>query len=247
MSGWDPAQHPRVPAGTATGGRFTDDGGIYFSGSGSSRGIAVSDAEVRDFTEQHLGRRMSRGDVARAAGALPGNTVEIVLGSGDRIGVEIEIHNPDPDDPHPIGTAFRSVYPDHVDNDGINIAERYQGRGIGLQIFSSQVEAAAKLGFSKIRTQAIGEPSPVRGDRSNGSWTWARMGYDGPIPNAGRGPQGERTIHELMSTPAGTAWWKANYGAFSGTFDLRPGSTSMRVLSEYRRLKEAELATRRRR
>lgn len=118
-------------------------------------------------------------------------------------------------------------------NSTFMVAPEYQGKGIGMQMLGRQVETAAKLGVSSIGTHA-GKSSLM-----NGYYTWPRLGYDAPIPSsvAGKLPldlAGARMVSDLMTTPRGRDWWKANGTDLDVEFDVRPGSLGRRVLDTYR-------------
>jgi hypothetical protein len=79
----------------------------------------------------------------------------------------------------------------------------------------------------------------------NGYYTWPRLGYDQSIrkPNgqpyyhlqeaAERFPEA-KSVQDILSTPEGREWWKANGQELTDTrFDLTPGSRSMQILDAY--------------
>jgi hypothetical protein len=114
-----------------------------------------------------------------------------------------------------------------------------RGWGMGTQIFHRQVEQASQFGFKSIETYADGNP----GDRQsvNGYYTWARLGYDADLSDLDSRvfdevgdyfPEAER-ISDLMKTAEGRSFWKSNGGRFKGTFDLKEGSQSRKVLDDY--------------
>lgn len=100
-------------------------------------------------------------------------------------------------------------------------------KGLGLEIFSRQVRAAANADIKKIETTA------ARSESMNGYYTWARFGYDGDLPPTLRAKTGYKKISELMATEAGRALWKAEGKTTDMEFDLTPGSYSMQTLERY--------------
>jgi len=124
-----------------------------------------------------------------------------------------------------------------------------QGTGLGLKTFSSQVDAAKGLGFSKIDTTAIGEGSHYSKSAYSGYYAWARMGYDEELRNSIGQELGKdhpvlkdmkerfphaKTILDIMETEEGRDWWKVYGRGFVGSFDLSEGSRSMKVLEAYK-------------
>jgi GNAT superfamily N-acetyltransferase len=257
---WEEGLHPREPSGSKAGGRFTFSV-MFPKASQTENEEQMTDDEVRAFTRQHFGRELSRLQVAQLAGAFEGTSVEMSP-SKDTIEVWVNLFDDqDQRDPRPIGQAHRTIHADRIDNEHFNVEPGFQKRGYGLRLFAQQVDEAAELGYQSMQTQAVGSSRDASSNATRGWWAWARMGYDaplseiwfpkfhGPVSMHPRGapvlgPRGERTVHELMATPEGAEWWRANGEGFSGTFDLRPGSVSMRMFNEYRRLKEAERGTR---
>jgi len=106
--------------------------------------------------------------------------------------------------------------------------------GFVLRLFARQVEAATRYGYARILTYAAGKPD----GHMNGYYTWPRLGYNGAfsaeektrLPNTFRSA---RTVQDIMATPEGRQWWKANGWAKELIFDLRPGSRSHQVLMKY--------------
>jgi GNAT superfamily N-acetyltransferase len=240
---WDESKHPRVPEGTATGGQFASAGGFYFPRTDTRNRPSLTEAHVRAITRKHFGREMGRDDIAAASGGIPGAEVNFkVSPEGDAIGVSFVVRRDGPyagQDDQTAAAGFRWVMPGKIENSSFTVREPFRGKGLGLEIFEAQVNAAARLGFKEIVTDAVGDSVPgSRDGGGNGAWTWARFGYNGSV--SGATPNGERTLHELMSTPQGTEWWRQNRAAFTGTFDLREGSTSRRVLTEYSRAKKGK-------
>lgn len=105
--------------------------------------------------------------------------------------------------------------------------------GIGAKIFARQVKKASKLGYTRIVTDAAGR----KGSNYNGYYTWARFGYNSrlgthkyslPAPY-----NTAKTIQGVMRMKGGREAWKEHGGMFYGTFDLRKGSKSRKILSAY--------------
>lgn len=115
--------------------------------------------------------------------------------------------------------------------------------GLGTRIFASQVQEAAAQGFKTIVTYAAGD---ARQAGWNGYYTWPRLGYDALLQpwEASRLPpnlRGATTVLDVMATPEGRAWWKANGAGREMTFDLRPGSRSRKTLDAYLAEKNIQL------
>lgn len=231
-------QHPRHPAGSSKGGEFASKAGSGFNyPSPKESGVydSLDDAGVRALTKERLHKELSRDELASIAGAQPGSRVVIAPDDGiDGLTVMVTIMG---DDGFPIGDMTRGFSYRTVRNEEIELKKGFRGKGIGLKIFSQQVEQATKHGFHSIEAHAVGYPGDAAKEYGrNGYNTWAQFGFDGVIDH-GYGPNGEKTVHEVMMAPGGRAWWRANGSAFMGTFSLSEGSTSRRVFDEYKRLK----------
>ena len=193
-------------------------------GDSSASGIDIT---VEGDISKIVGKGMTPEMIAKACGATPGAKVEIIAGNYRSKSMSVHIEHPDYE-------ASRII------RDGEMIENEYfetkqKGKGLGTEIFASQVKAAADAGFEEIMTLAAGEP----GDDLNGYYTWARLGYDAPLPKGASSasaqvqwPEVER-VSDMMKTPERRAWWKANGGSFIGTFDLKKNSQSRKVLDAY--------------
>lgn len=121
-------------------------------------------------------------------------------------------------------------------------------KGKGAETFATQVQALQALGVSRIETLAAGSGghfsrgAPAWEGRFNGYYTWARLGYDGDVPERTLGalPPGLKarlgdrpTVQGLLALPGGLEAWKEYGDEFEGTFDLTPGSNSVRALEAY--------------
>jgi GNAT superfamily N-acetyltransferase len=205
-----------------------------------------TDADAaRDTLRKIVGRDVTDRDFASLVGApdgssvsvyadpFPGNEKVIVLVSGDGFRATRTIRQ------SADGLAV-------INNVSIDVEESHQSKGIGRQIFGRQVEQAARLGVTEIRTDAAradGEGAMI------GYKVWPRFGYDGPIPDAIRDRlpepmRGAERLSDLMRTPEGRSWWDENGTTVSLTFDLSPGSLSRSIWETYLR---AKMVTRRRR
>lgn len=113
-----------------------------------------------------------------------------------------------------------------------------QGKGFGSKMFASLVKNASGLGVSEIRgdlsrtTAAEAKEHGIR--QENGYYSWPRFGFDGSVKGLG---DKSMKVSELMKTDSGRKWWKENGTTFSGVFDLKPGSTSMKAWEAYRKAK----------
>ena len=126
-----------------------------------------------------------------------------------------------------------------INNEGMEVSESKRGSGIGASIFHSQVQAASADGYKAIYTTASGRS----GQKANGYYTWARLGYDADIDGPGSflsgtvkeyaKENGFRRVSDFMRTPEHREWWKENASTFGGKFDLSEGSQSRKVLDAY--------------
>lgn len=114
----------------------------------------------------------------------------------------------------------------YIKNDFLEVFP--SGSGVGTEIFARQIREAERLGVSKIKTEAVRTPA------LNGYYTWARLGYDGPVPYELKEKfPGVERVSEIVSTPEGLARWKEVGDSFSGDFDVKKGSYSRNVLERY--------------
>lgn len=125
-------------------------------------------------------------------------------------------------------------------NEFFGISERSKFKGQGAALFARQAAALQAAGVSRIVTTAAGSFNNQFG--FNGYYTWARMGYDGAVPHGtwDNLPQGmrakmgaSRSVQDLMALPGGKEAWKQHGATFKGTFSLRHGSRSQKVLAAY--------------
>lgn len=160
-------------------------------------------------------------DLEDLVGLLPGGKIEVSK-SADRVNIRVQ---------HPKYTASRTIKGDVIKNNRFFVKKDYQGRGIGLEVFSNQVEAARRFGFRKIELTA------GKGDGMNGYYTWARMGFDAELEYVPKEFPKAKRVSDLMKTERGRDWWLKNGEQIDMDFDLEDDSISMKVLNRYRRSK----------
>ncbi len=148
------------------------------------------------------------------------------------------------------GKSTRTIERDPENEGGVLLtAESFdvnadaRGGGLGVDALTRLVEAAERLGVSRVATFA------ARGPNWNGYYTWPRLGYDGPVPwdiirLRGQIPfvippefADAKSVQDLIERPGGLDWWKAHGQSANLTFDVRAGSDSRAVLAAYRRAK----------
>lgn len=182
-------------------------------------------------------------ELASLSGATEGNARFIRHQGG---GVHIEV-NRSGDPVHMQRTVYRkfgaNAAPEGdlvMHNDLFRVQQGGQGKG--LEVFSNQVTNLLEHGFDRIETLAAGDYHRSQGpeaSRWNGYATWAKFGYDGPVPGATRLRlpeqfQGAKTVQELRAMPGGEEAWMEHGSTFDATFDLKPGSKSLEILNQYR-------------
>lgn len=191
---------------------------------------AKADARVSEMFAGPEGKQ----NLARIAGAQNGARVSIRPGFVDgSVGVSIE---------HPDAVNWvRSV---HANSDGTLTVEnqlfflkpRAQGSGFGLKAFGQQVRDGFASGVRAIHTCA--GKGGKGGEKMNGYYTWARMGYDADLEGDFRRKlppalAGAKRVSDLMATPEGRKHWNDRGYMTSMTFDLSPGSKSIETHNEY--------------
>jgi GNAT superfamily N-acetyltransferase len=221
-----------------------------------------SQDDVAAAVERLFGRRLTNDELAGLVGAPKGSFVTIT-GNAQVGGLSISLRSPtwDPLNPYKFDGygGERNLYADDngklvMGNMSFSIDDESQRQGLGAQIFADQAQTLSDLGVSRIETFASGGGPGVLGqlaDGTNGYYTWPRFGYLGSLPSESRAalrasavvgdvPKAwgnYRTVQQLMRTPEGRAWWMAYGTSLDLTFDLTPGSLSMRVLDAYLREK----------
>lgn len=174
--------------------------------------------------------------IAEMAGAPDGATVDI-MSAGDHFMMRVQDKN--------YGIVADRVVRLNADgkpeiyNMYLKISKG--GEGTGTRMLMRQVDAARKRGVGTISCEAAGSADSKV---FNGYYSWAKLGYDGDIPDvqrwmirAGDGPVGvSRTstkIHQLMQTKEGRAWWKENGSDWEAVFKTHSKARSYQILKEY--------------
>ncbi len=212
--------------------------GNQWTGKGYSfvEGNTVPDAFLQNWTKPRFGAPLTRDRVAELAGASEGSEVEIEI-LGDKLAVTVRYPDYAADSYRILDLRNRVIQ-----NEEFNVSAKLQGQGVGLAMFSQQVEAGRAMGFKRIESYAAGQPDDYLQNTGkagvSGYYAWARLGYDAEV----EGPSGKVRLNQLMTQPGGASWWRTHGRGFQGTFDLSPDSTSMRVFREYQRLKRQKEA-----
>jgi hypothetical protein len=186
---------------------------------------------------------LSNEDIVEATGAQPNLdlVVKVQEVTEDRIFVTVS---------HPeakVGMERSFVrYHDGIrlENDLFKIYdEKMRGKGLGWSAFSQQVDTAQRLGFTEIKTHAVGADETGW----NGYITWAKFGYNTELSENIRDSFANDTgrevedLHDLMRTPEGREWWEKKGEEFWGTFDLTGQSDdgkSLKAFNAYRNYKD---------
>ena len=115
-----------------------------------------------------------------------------------------------------------------------------RGKGTGAGIFANQAKFMSDAGFHHVNlfaARGVGD-----GTRYNGFHVWPRFGFDASVQQIvhpelrkliARDWPHVSTIQQLIHEPGGLQWWEKNGNSMPMSFDLRPGSESMRALGEY--------------
>ena len=106
-------------------------------------------------------------------------------------------------------------------------------------MFAHQAYAAQALGLTEIGLCAGAGPD-ANGNALNGTYTWARCGFDAPLKlivsdffSRPTSLKGVRTVQEVMRSDEGRDWWRNRHIRCEMAFDLRVGSLSWQVLQAY--------------
>lgn len=179
-----------------------------------------------------MGRDLTDKDIANLVAAPHGAKIQVVSAGAVQGGFSIKIRAKGL-------TAVRYIKRDEdgsfiCKNGSIELDKNQQGKGLGSSIFTTQVKNLSESGFKAIRCTA------ERDDEMgwNGYYTWARLGYDGAIPERVLNklpPElaGTKRVQELMGKPGGKEWWKKNGDSFAAEFDLAKDSRSMQIMNAY--------------
>lgn len=228
-----------MPKGDGGGGAGGSGSGGASVASGETFGASKARVTHHDYEKKEvdgavkdvMGKNANIQDVASMVGAPDDASVNIsVADVGGKKELNVTVRG---DGYHAERIIKKNLAGDLVvKNEWFEVDEDMQGQGIGTKVFGRQVEQATKLGASRIETLAAGDKT----DTLNGYYTWARLGYDAPIPsdmNLPKSLSGANDISDLMKTPEGAKFWKENGSTIDMEFNLKPGSTSQRAFDKY--------------
>lgn len=104
----------------------------------------------------------------------------------------------------------------------------------GARALARMVAAYKNYGIKRIEAEA------ARGGDYNmvGYYVWPRLGFDAPLEaydmaSAPRALRKASSLHALFRLPGGRKYWRKHGWTIDASFDLTPGSRSMRRLEEY--------------
>jgi hypothetical protein len=133
----------------------------------------------------------------------------------------------------------------HIDKEGTGKDARPVNPALprGADLLANQIRALQKLGVDRIRTYAAGNrDSAAVEDGYVGYKVWPKLGYDAQIsdrtlrklpPELKEQMGDSKSILDLYKTQAGQTWWAEHGHGLNATFDLTPGSRSMKTLEAY--------------
>ena len=179
-----------------------------------------------------FGKELAAWQYAGLAGAPDDAAVEVGTLNGKLC---IELSDPSTHGYRGIFLAYHAGEKLVLVNDGFHIHRKsMQRKGLGLRIFSRQVENAGLLGVDRIETTA------GRRGGENGYYTWPRFGFDAPLPrkimaNLPLGLEHARTVLDLMEDEKGRLWWKEQGVTIKVVFDLAERSRCRAVFRKYLR------------
>lgn len=195
--------------------------------------------EARPYAERLYGE--AGGDGVVTTLRPPNGTQVHVLPGYAGSGLQVYLYHPDVD------SWSRTIFPQMdgtlmVSNNLFFLKPGARGSGMGTKAFTDQVQGMVAEGGTTIRTTA--GKGGRGGEKMNGYYTWARLGYDAELSAAARrglppGLEDATTVQDLMATPEGAAWWRRNGYMTQMEFDTRPESRSIAVLNGYLRSKGA--------
>ncbi len=197
---------------------------------------AKLNGDAKERLKELFGKDVSNADLAWAVGAL--DNAELKVWEMSDNGVYVVIEHPE------IESQERYIW---LSNGKLELENAYFEKSknakpsIGVRSFSREVIGAQKLGITKIKTYAAGDPTETR---YNGYYTWPRLGYNQTIPDAiqQKLPDNLKAsdLLELFAKPGGPEWWKENGKGLNMEFDLTSGSRSEQALLQYLRQKDAK-------
>jgi GNAT superfamily N-acetyltransferase len=196
---------------------------------------AIPSAEVETVSDI-LGHDVDRPVMARLAGAIPGSKV-IAYDIGGPIALVCNALAGEP----PAWESSAVLFPGHplrLHLGIVRVASGERGSGLGTQILSTIISEAAKQGIHHVTLTADGRGDGTLEKREvSGYYTWARLGFDGPVAFS-EGPfQHVSSLHELLDLPGGREYWYRQGSKYQGIFDLREGSRSRAILRAYAQAK----------
>ena len=183
--------------------------------------------------------------IAMLAGALEGQHVKIVDNgfglSGDGDGVQL------------VTTGGRGglLEVNLYDGGTMEFAREFppedsQGQGEGTRIFATIVTGARAAGYTNIKMHCIGDYNTANKsgkDRSSGYIVRVKQGGDAALSHVKfrygardeieRLFPGAQTIGDIVNKPGGMDWFYKNGGEWTGGFDTRDGSYSMKRFGSY--------------
>ncbi len=182
-----------------------------------------------------FGRDLENHEFAALVGALPGSRTNVYAAGRD-----ITFQTTGPGGSYMNQRRIRKRNGDLImDNEVFEVVTDHRGQGIGTRVFARQVDTARALGIKEITTLAEGN---IATSRSNGYYTWPRLGYnfepsiseDNLFRTRISDEWGrDMSLHELFDQPGGAEWWKQNGGALDLVFDPAQGSPHSQRLNAY--------------
>ncbi|HKX31491.1 MAG TPA: minor capsid protein [Blastocatellia bacterium] len=229
----EPRLEPEAALSNPQDNPITGPGSLEAYANSAPKGIELKmKADARAGLKKMFGREIADEELAWAVGALDGAQVQAYEMGDGSILVTIE-HQEIDDQERYIAQEKGQV----IIKNAYFRAAKGAPKGVGVRSFAREVIGAQRLGVAKIKTYAAGEGPTDQ--RFNGYYTWARFGYNAPLPPAlrDRMPAAlkSKDLHELFSKPGGPEWWRENGSGREMEFDLASGSKSERRLLEYLR------------